>query len=121
MVGFIAEFLVFRGSFPIFPVQTLLCLIGSGLTAVYFLLMVNRVFFGRLTPALSRLPRVLWQERLPAIALALIIIVLGIQPHWLTQWSEPQAAVLLTGHPEPLRTPLTPRIEIKEQAGEFAG
>jgi len=100
MVGFIAEFLVFRGSFPLFPVQTLLCLIGSGLTAVYFLLMVNRVFFGRLTPELARLPQVLWQERLPAVALALLIILLGLQPAWLTQWSEPQAVVLLTGQPE---------------------
>ncbi|BFM38585.1 NADH-quinone oxidoreductase subunit M [Synechocystis sp. LKSZ1] len=100
MVGFIAEFLVFRGSFPLFPVQTLLCLIGSGLTAVYFLLMVNRVFFGRLTPELARLPQVLWQERLPAMALALLIIILGLQPTWLTQWSEPQATVLLTGQPE---------------------
>jgi NAD(P)H-quinone oxidoreductase subunit 4 len=119
MVGFIAEFLVFRGSFPIFPIQTLLCLIGSGLTAVYFLLMVNRVFFGRLTPALSHLPRVLWQERLPAIALALIIIILGIQPHWLTQWSEPQAAVLLTGHPDVINVSLPPRIEIREKSQNF--
>ncbi len=115
MVGFIAEFLVFRGSFPIFPRQTLLCLIGSGLTAVYFLLMINKVFFGRLTPALSHLPRVLWRERLPAIALAIAIIVLGIQPQWLTQWSEPQTAVLLTGHPDPMRAPPPIRIEIKEQ------
>jgi NAD(P)H-quinone oxidoreductase subunit 4 len=58
MVGFIAEFLVFRGSFPIFPIQTLLCLVASGLTAVYFLLMINRVFFGRLTPELSHIPAV---------------------------------------------------------------
>ncbi len=63
MVGFIAEFLVFRGSFPIFPIQTLLCLVASGLTAVYFLLMINRVFFGRLTPELSRIPRSTWPER----------------------------------------------------------
>lgn len=97
MVGFIAEFLVFRGSFPIFPLQTLLCLIGSGLTAVYFLLMVNRVFFGRLTPELSKLPQVLWSERMPAIVLALLIVALGIQPNWMVRWSEPQAATLLTG------------------------
>ena len=97
LAGFIAEFLVFRGSFPIFPVQTLFCLIGSGLTAVYFLLMVNRVFFGRLTPELAKLPKVLWRERFPAMILALLIFVLGIQPHWLTLWSEPQAALLLTG------------------------
>nr|MDJ0846684.1 NADH-quinone oxidoreductase subunit M [Crocosphaera sp.] len=90
MVGFIAEFLVFRGSFPIFPVQTLLCLVGSGLTAVYFLLMVNRVFFGRLTPELSQIPKVLWSERLPAFVLAVLIVVLGIQPSWMVRWSEPQ-------------------------------
>ena len=45
MVGFIAEFLVFRGSFPIFPIPTLLCMVSTGLTAVYFLLLVNRAFF----------------------------------------------------------------------------
>ncbi len=97
LVGFIAEFLVFRGSFPIFPVQTLLCLVGSGLTAVYFLLMVNRVFFGRLTPELSQIPKVLWSERLPAFVLAIFIVVLGIQPSWMVRWSEPQAGLLLTG------------------------
>jgi NAD(P)H-quinone oxidoreductase subunit 4 len=100
MVGFIAEFLVFRGSFPIFPLQTLLCLIGTGLTAVYFLLMVNRVFFGRLTPELAQLPRVFWAERFPAIALSLLIILFGIQPHWMVRWSEPRAAILLTGRPD---------------------
>jgi NAD(P)H-quinone oxidoreductase subunit 4 len=100
MIGFIAEFLVFRGSFPLFPLQTLLCLIGTGLTAVYFLLMVNRVFFGRLTAELAQLPRVLWSERFPAIALSLLIVLFGIQPSWLVRWSEPQAAVLLTGRPD---------------------
>lgn len=97
MVGFIAEFLVFRGSFPIFPVQTLLCLVGSGLTAVYFLLMVNKVFFGRLTPELAQIPKVLWAERVPALVLALLIVVLGIQPGWMVRWNEPQAGLLLTG------------------------
>jgi NAD(P)H-quinone oxidoreductase subunit 4 len=100
MVGFIAEFLVFRGSFPLFPIQTLFCLIASGLTAVYFLLMINRVFFGRLTPELSRIPRSTWPERFPEIVLALLIIVLGLQPSWMVRWSEPQAAVLLTGASE---------------------
>ncbi|MEA5511579.1 NADH-quinone oxidoreductase subunit M [Crocosphaera sp. UHCC 0190] len=100
MVGFIAEFLVFRGSFPIFPLQTLFCLIGSGLTAVYFLLMVNRVFFGRLTTELSKIPPVLWSERLPAFVLAIFILVLGIQPGWMVRWNEPQVGLLLTGRPE---------------------
>jgi len=48
MAGFISEFLVFRGSITAFPLATLLSMVGSGLTAVYFLLLVNRAFFGRL-------------------------------------------------------------------------
>lgn len=96
MVGFIAEFLVFRGSFPVFPIATLLCLVGTGLTAVYFLLMVNKVFFGRLTIELGNLPRVLWSERIPAIVLALLIIALGLQPNWMLKWSKTQATVMVS-------------------------
>ncbi|WP_267384883.1 NADH-quinone oxidoreductase subunit M [Cyanobacterium sp. uoEpiScrs1] len=100
MAGFIAEFLVFRGSFSIFPIQTLLCLIGSGLTAVYFSLMVNRVFFGRLTSELAQLPRVLWTERIPAFILSFCILVLGLQPSWMIRWNETQAGFLLKGKPD---------------------
>ena len=97
MVGFISEFLVFRGSFPIFPIPTLLCLVGTGLTAVYFLLVINKVFFGRLTESLAHLPRVRWVEHAPAFALLLFIIAFGIQPSWVIHWSEIQAVALLTG------------------------
>jgi NAD(P)H-quinone oxidoreductase subunit 4 len=95
MVGFIAEFLVFRGSFPVFPVPTLLCMVGTGLTAVYFLLMVNRSFFGRLPDYLGNLAPVKWSERFPAFVLALFIVAFGLQPSWLARWSEPEADMLL--------------------------
>lgn len=100
MVGFVAEFMVFRGSFPIFPVQTLLCMVGTGLTAVYFLLMINRVFFGRLPEALANLPQVKLGDRLPAAVLTLMILILGIQPNWLLRWSEPQIANLVINYPD---------------------
>ncbi|MDJ0725109.1 MAG: NADH-quinone oxidoreductase subunit M [Prochloraceae cyanobacterium] len=95
MVGFIAEFLVFRGSFPDYPVQTLLCLVGSGLTAVYFLLVVNRVFFGRLTQSLAKLEPVLLIEKLPALVLIVPIFILGLQPSWMVRWSEVEATALV--------------------------
>lgn len=88
MVGFISEFIVFRGSFPVFPVQTLLSMIGTGLTAVYFLILVNRAFFGRLSAQVINLPRVYWSDRAPAIVLAVLIVILGIQPAWLARWTE---------------------------------
>mgnify|MGYP002777723268 CR=1 FL=1 len=87
MVGFISEFVVFRGSFAVFPVPTLLCLVGTGLTAVYFLLLVNRTFFGRLSEQFSSLPPVKWTERVPGVVLALVIVLLGLQPGWITRWS----------------------------------
>jgi NAD(P)H-quinone oxidoreductase subunit 4 len=88
MVGFISEFLIFRGSFTAFPIQTLLCMVGTGLTAVYFLLLVNKTFFGRLTPDLANLPEVRWSERIPGVILAVMIVVLGLQPSLLVPWSE---------------------------------
>ncbi len=48
MAGFVAEFLVFQGSFSVFPIPTLVCVLGTGLTAVYFVILLNRTCFGRL-------------------------------------------------------------------------
>jgi len=99
MAGFIAEFLVFRGSLNAYPLATLLCMVGSGLTAVYFLLLVNRAFFGRLaiTPVLDplrhsrldvQLAPVAPRETFPAIALAASVVVLGLLPSVLGEISE---------------------------------
>jgi NAD(P)H-quinone oxidoreductase subunit 4 len=99
MMGFISEFIVFRGSFPVFPVQTLLCMIGTGLTAVYLLLLVNRTFFGRLPDQFANLPAVTWSERIPGFILAVLIVILGLQPSWLIHWSETTTTAMLISHP----------------------
>ncbi|MEH2378888.1 MAG: NADH-quinone oxidoreductase subunit M [Nostoc sp.] len=95
MVGFISEFVVYRGSFPVFPVQTLLCMLGTGLTAVYFLILVNRAFFGRLSASVINLPRVYWSDRAPAAILAVLIVIFGIQPGWLVRWTEPTITAMV--------------------------
>jgi NAD(P)H-quinone oxidoreductase subunit 4 len=100
MAGFISEFLVFRGSLEAFPLATLLCMVGSGLTAVYFLLLVNRAFFGRMaiTPPSAdpvadarldiRLAAVAPRETIPAMALATAVVAIGLIPAWLGRISE---------------------------------
>jgi NAD(P)H-quinone oxidoreductase subunit 4 len=95
MVGFISEFVIFRGSFPVYPVQTLLSMIGTGLTAVYFLILMNRAFFGRLSPQVVNLPRVYWSDRLPSVVLAVLIVIFGIQPTWLSRWTEPTITAMM--------------------------
>ena len=87
MSGFISEFLVFRGSLVAFPWQTLLCMVGSGLTAVYFLLLVNRAFFGRLVGAEPLAPIPLPQQ-IPALALMVAILAIGLFPQGLGLLSE---------------------------------
>ncbi|MBD2440753.1 NADH-quinone oxidoreductase subunit M [Nostoc sp. FACHB-110] len=96
MVGFISEFIIFRGSFPVFPVQTLLSMIGTGLTAVYFLILMNRAFFGRLSAQVVNLPRVYWSDRLPSVVLAVLIVIFGIQPAWLSRWTEPTITAMIS-------------------------
>ena len=96
MVGFISEFIVFRSSFAVFPLQTLISMIGTGLTAVYFLILVNRAFFGRLSEQVLNLPRVYWRDRIPAFVLAVLIVIFGIQPGWLTYWSEPTTTAMVS-------------------------
>jgi len=106
MAGFISEFLVFRGSIAAFPLATLLCMVGSGLTAVYFLLLVNRAYFGRMaiTPPSPdpsadarldiRLAGVALRETLPALGLSLAVVGLGLVPAGLGWLSESTAAAM---------------------------
>lgn len=105
MVGFISEFIVFRGSFPVFPVQTLLCMVGTGLTAVYFLILLDRAFFGRLSTRVIDLPPVTWGERIPGLALAILIVLLGVQPGWLTTLSQTTSTAIAPPAPTVGLTP----------------
>ncbi|MBD3885245.1 NADH-quinone oxidoreductase subunit M [Phormidium tenue FACHB-886] len=99
LAGFIAEFLVFQGSYTVFPLQTLLAVIGTGLTAVYFVILLNRTCFGKLDTASAYYPRVLWFEQAPAVVLAVLILFLGIQPSWLVRWSETTTTAIVATVP----------------------
>ena len=91
LVGFITEFLVFQGSYSVFPTQTLFCVVGTGLTAVYFVILINRTCFGKLDGrqmlAQDGYGQVSFIERAPALVLAALVTVLGLQPNWLVHWS----------------------------------
>ncbi|MGD1921596.1 MAG: NADH-quinone oxidoreductase subunit M [Pleurocapsa sp.] len=90
MVGFIGEYISFQGSFTVFPILTILCLVATGLTSIYFVIMLNKAFFGKIdcreTPVTY--PKVRLAERIPAFVLAVLIVILGIQPVWLTNITE---------------------------------
>jgi len=83
----------------VFPVQTLLCMIGTGLTSVYFLIMVNRAFFGRLSDLVVSLPQVRWGDRIPSLVLAVIIVIMGVQPGVIVALSEKTAIAMVANVP----------------------
>ncbi|TBR60038.1 NAD(P)H-quinone oxidoreductase subunit D4 [Westiellopsis prolifica IICB1] len=112
MTGFIAEFIVFQGSFSVFPISTLLCVVATGLTAVYFVILLNRTCFGKLDNNLAYYPRVQWHEKMPALILSALILFLGLQPTWLVRWTEPTTTAMVATIP-PIEKATTPQIALK--------
>ena len=126
MMGFVAEILVFQGSFSIFPVETLLCVLASGLTAVYFVILINRTCFGKLDNNTAYYPKVQWQERVPALVLAGLIFFMGIRPTWLVRWSETttasMSAPIVSAMPSStdMGGDVTPKLSISYQPSTFS-
>jgi NAD(P)H-quinone oxidoreductase subunit 4 len=111
LVGFIAEFLVFQGSYSVFPWQTLLCIFASGLTAVYFVILLNRTCFGKLDNNTAYYPKVLSSEKAPALVLAALIFFLGIKPTWLVRWTETTTTAIVAAVP----TNINPQVALNYQ------
>lgn len=78
--GFISEFLIFKGVFPLAPWAAAASLAGLLLTAIFLLNLLQKVFNGPLAERWRGFPDLTWGERLataPAIALLLVI---GVYP-----------------------------------------
>ena len=84
MSGFVAEFLVFVGSFPVYQVQTILAVVGIVITAGYILWMLQRAFFGPLNPHFDHLEDAKPLEMVPLFTLLLVILLVGVYPAILT-------------------------------------
>ncbi len=94
VAGFISEFLVFFGSIRRLPLATLaLRWWAQASRALFFLLLVNRAFFGRLAitpsrgdgpqqapPGCAAHQRGARGKQIPALALAAAIVVIGLVP-----------------------------------------
>jgi NADH-quinone oxidoreductase subunit M len=78
--GFVAEFLVFLGSLPIYGVPTILAIATIVLTAGYMLWLIERVFFGPERPEWTTLLDATRLEKLTVGIFLLVILLLGIFP-----------------------------------------
>jgi NADH-quinone oxidoreductase subunit M len=80
LAGFVAEYMVFTSSFRIWTIPTIIAVFTMILTAAYLLWMIKRVFFGPFNPRWDWLPDANARELVPLLALAVLIVVVGIYP-----------------------------------------
>jgi NADH-quinone oxidoreductase subunit M len=80
LAGFISEFLVFSGSFPVFTTYTVISATSVIITAAYYLWAIHRMFLGKLNKAYAGYPDLNWRERFSLYPLGAIAIVLGFYP-----------------------------------------
>jgi NADH-quinone oxidoreductase subunit M len=80
LAGFISEFMVFSGAFPVFTTYTIISATSVIITAAYYLWAIHRMFLGKLNPAYKGYPDLNWRERLTLYPLGAIAIILGFYP-----------------------------------------
>jgi NADH-quinone oxidoreductase subunit M len=80
LAGFISEFMVFTGAFPVFTAYTAIAALTVVITAAYYLWAIHRMFLGKVNPVYQGFPDLCWRERITLYPLAAMVIVLGFYP-----------------------------------------
>jgi NADH-quinone oxidoreductase subunit M len=78
--GFPGEFLIFKGAFPLVTWATSLSVIGLLVTAIFLLIILERVFFGPVNERWLALPDLTTGERLVLFPALALMFVLGLDP-----------------------------------------
>jgi len=81
--GFVSEFLVVRGSWPVFAPITFIALLGLLLSAAYSLKAIQKVLHGPLNPRWAHLKEITWREALAIAPLMILMISIGVWPRWI--------------------------------------
>jgi len=95
LAGFIPEFMVLAGSFPVYLTFTVISATAVILTAAYYLWSMQRVFLGKLNPAYVGFPDVNWRERLTLYPLVAIMFFLGFYPQFILHAINPALQMLI--------------------------
>jgi NADH-quinone oxidoreductase subunit M len=78
--GFVGEFLIFKGAFPLVTWATALSVLGLLVTAIFILTILQRVFSGPLNEKWLMLPDLSLTERLMVLPAIGLMFLLGVYP-----------------------------------------
>jgi len=83
--GFVSEFMVVRGAWPIFTLFMAISMFGLLLTGGYILWMLLKTLFGPQNPRWARLPEMNVREVIALAPLMVLMLVIGVYPMWIVQ------------------------------------
>src|SRR5215469_494036 len=95
LAGFVAEYMVFTSSFRIWTIPTIIAVFTMILTAAYLLWMIKRVFFGPFNKKWDWLPDANVRELVPLLALAVLIVIVGLYPKLLIDVITPSLQAIM--------------------------
>ncbi|MDZ4816431.1 MAG: NADH-quinone oxidoreductase subunit M [Verrucomicrobiota bacterium] len=78
--GFVSEFLIIRGTLPSYPWQTAVSCAGLIVTALVFLKLMERIFFGPVTPQSETIHDLTPMEKVTLIPLIFLMFAIGLFP-----------------------------------------
>ena len=79
-VNFIAELMIVVGSWPVYPLQTIIALLGIALTMGYLMRMFRGLFFGELDPHHAHARDAGFVDRLPLVIMIACSLYFGLFP-----------------------------------------
>ena len=95
--GFPAEFLIFKGAFPLAPRASSIAVLGLLMTAVFLLTVIQKVFSGPVNPKWAKMPDLTRTERWALMPVLLLMLVLGLYPQLITGVVHSTVLQLVTG------------------------
>jgi len=95
--GFIGEFLIFKGVFPLASWAAAFSTLGLLVTAIFLLTLVQRVWSGPLAPRWSGFADLTTGERCVALPAVGLMFLLGIWPQLLLQFVNPTVLQMVEG------------------------
>jgi NADH-quinone oxidoreductase subunit M len=98
--GFVGEFLIFKGVFPLATWAAALSVLGLLATAVFLLTMLQRVWNGPIDPQRTSFPDLTIRERLIVLPAVALMFVLGIYPQAVLQFTNGAVLQMISVLPE---------------------
>ena len=95
--SFVAELLVFIGTFRTYPILGVLAVIGAAITAVYILRLMAKVFFGPIDPRWEHLQDATKLEAVVGGALVGVLLLWGLYPFPIVEIIDSGVQPLLEG------------------------